>query len=79
MLETRSIRHAVPDCDVNLFVVRVAKTIPKGFIHVPVLSPSSRLFATMLAWKNQGVWWQRWSDFEEAFEEEMEQLLAKRY
>lgn len=44
----------IPDNSLKLLIVRKPVTkIPKGFIHVPQLSPSEKLFKkTMGNWKN---------------------------
>lgn len=66
-----SIGGCEASCDYNFFIVRSAKSVPKGFHHIPELSPSSKLFFTVQKWKKELQWPDRWEDYRSAFVEEM--------
>jgi uncharacterized protein YeaO (DUF488 family) len=71
ILMTRSIQGCQPIADINLFIVRSAKSIPKGFTHIPELSPSPKLFGQYLDWKKNGLWPEKWDKYKAAFLLEM--------
>ncbi len=73
ILKISSIQGCQPSCDINLFIVRSCKSVPKGFTHIPGLAPSSELFYKYWDWKKHNQWPSKWPEYVNAFVEEMKQ------
>lgn len=72
MLILNQIQNCQPTADYNFFIVRSAKSIPKGFHHVPQLSPPKKLFFQVQKWKKEGLWPDMWDEYRNQFIAEME-------
>ena len=67
-----------PEADIRLLITRVPKKL-KGWVHVPELAPSPYLFRKAIQWKKEGLWLQKWPEYESQFFKEMNQPTANRY
>lgn len=67
------IRECKPSADYNFFIVRSAKSVPKGFHHIPELSPPKSLFFQAQRWKKEGSMSDHFEDYRLAFAKHMQE------
>mgnify|MGYP001248594206 CR=1 FL=1 len=53
--------------NIKLFIARVKPKSIAGWIHVPQLAPSAKLFNQYIMWRRQGLWPGKWKTYEEQF------------
>lgn len=79
MLILNPIQGCKPTADYNFFIVRSTKSAPKGFHHVPELSPPKSLFFEVQKWKKQGLWPSKWEDYRSSFVNSMSSGILAEY
>lgn len=57
--------------DIKLFIARVKPKGIQGWIHVPQLAPSAKLFNQYIFWRRQGLWPGKWETYKRQFVTEM--------